>query len=174
MRHCTADLTAITHFQTATRSVGRALEGAKYDVKLEQLGDPRSSLQSVPVSAPHEGFMLCQSADSVKFACAIRHRNRGLQDKPYGVHFRLIFDRNVPLWRHEFVDSPVMLTYTSESAYRAYTISCESCFGIPRGRLLGGCSPLSSRMITVTADVQVASASKRDKNVCLVDGAWYV
>lgn len=97
--------TAITHLQTVK---GRdKFAGAKYEVELRQLGDPRSRLQSEPVPSPPDGFLLRQSVDSVKFAFVIQPKDRR-QDENSKLHFRLIFDRNVPLWRREFVDSPLV------------------------------------------------------------------
>ncbi|GAA5991354.1 hypothetical protein JCM10908_003272 [Rhodotorula pacifica] len=72
-----------------------------YEVQLRQLGGPDFDQisqhdPSAPVITPPPG------AQHTSFACAITRLAHKPGDPMDDVHFRLIFDQNIPLWRDEY------------------------------------------------------------------------
>lgn len=85
------------HTDTETHS--EAHRGADYRVQLKQLGDPMERLRQV---GPCPSLADLKARRSVKFAFSIHPIDSELQAEPCGIHFRLIFDYDVPLWRQEY------------------------------------------------------------------------
>lgn len=85
------------HTDTETRS--KAHSRAAYRVQLKQLGNPMERLRQVGPCLTLAGM---QARRLVKFAFSIHPMGPGLQEESCRIHFHLIFDQDVPLWRAEY------------------------------------------------------------------------
>ena len=89
MLHTDAELHAEAHSGTA------------YPVQLKQLGDPMERLRQAG-HARNLTLAGIRARRLVKFAFSIHPIDPDLQKKSCSVHFHLIFDQDVPLWRVEY------------------------------------------------------------------------